>query len=190
MCLHNYSETPCVLLNWEFYKLAHYICILLLCLWSCLENKTCLVMNVLNTKLVWFKICFWHSGLSECDHHLSLCTWLSASSEMLQWLLRVSCTLVKFCFLYNNICAMCYFSPIKPWSVKENVSLSFNRVQAFLNSDQNRCATKLLSAYEEGDAEEIKRISQSSAFNHLDHVVIIFISSIKSNACWIVSAME
>lgn len=47
---------------------------------------------------------------------------------------------------------------------------SFNRVQAFLNSDQNRCATKLLSAYEEGDAEEIKRIAQSSAFNHLDHV--------------------
>jgi hypothetical protein len=31
---------------------------------------------------------------------------------------------------------------------------------------------KLLSAYEEGDAEEIKRIGQSSAFNHLDHVVI------------------
>ncbi|PWZ17490.1 Gamma-soluble NSF attachment protein [Zea mays] len=43
-------------------------------------------------------------------------------------------------------------------------------VQAFLNSDQNRCATKLLSAYEEGDAKEIKRIAQSSAFNHLDHV--------------------
>jgi hypothetical protein len=39
-----------------------------------------------------------------------------------------------------------------------------------------------LSAYEDGDAEEIKRIAQSSAFNHLDHVVIIFISSIKSNA--------
>jgi hypothetical protein len=47
-----------------------------------------------------------------------------------------------------------------------------SEVQAFLNSDQNRCATKLLSAYEEGDAEEIKRIGQSSAFNHLDHVVI------------------
>ncbi|XP_020400898.1 gamma-soluble NSF attachment protein [Zea mays] len=45
-----------------------------------------------------------------------------------------------------------------------------SEVQAFLNSDQNRCATKLLSAYEEGDAEEIKHIAQSSAFNHLDHV--------------------
>uniref|UniRef100_A0A804UA39 Gamma-soluble NSF attachment protein n=1 Tax=Zea mays TaxID=4577 RepID=A0A804UA39_MAIZE len=43
-------------------------------------------------------------------------------------------------------------------------------VQAFLNSDQNRCAMKLLSAYEEDDAKEIKRIAQSSAFNHLDHV--------------------
>jgi uncharacterized membrane protein YvbJ len=60
---------------------------------------------------------------------------------------------------------------------------SFNRVQAFLNSGQNRCTTKLLSAYEEGDAEEIKRIAQSSAFNHLDHVVIIFISYIKKH--WI-----
>nr|CAB3488290.1 unnamed protein product [Digitaria exilis] len=47
-----------------------------------------------------------------------------------------------------------------------------SEVQAFLSSDQNRCAMKLLSAYEEGDAEEIKRIGQSSAFNHLDHVVI------------------
>ena len=85
---------------------------------------------------------------------------------------------------YNNICAilpsaMFGFS-IKSWSVREIFTLFFLflpycRVQAFLNSDQNRCATKLLSAYEEGDAEEIKRIGQSSAFNHLDHVVIVFI---------------
>uniref|UniRef100_A0A0D9W9J4 Gamma-soluble NSF attachment protein n=1 Tax=Leersia perrieri TaxID=77586 RepID=A0A0D9W9J4_9ORYZ len=47
-----------------------------------------------------------------------------------------------------------------------------SEVQAFLSSDQNRCAMKLLSAYEEGDAEEIKRAAQSSAINHLDHVVI------------------
>lgn len=46
------------------------------------------------------------------------------------------------------------------------------RVQAFLNSDQNRCAMKLLSAYEEGDAEGIKQAAQSSAIKHLDHVVI------------------
>ncbi|KAG8043505.1 hypothetical protein GUJ93_ZPchr0458g22389 [Zizania palustris] len=45
-----------------------------------------------------------------------------------------------------------------------------SEVQAFLNSDQNRFAMKLLSAYEEGDAEEIKRTAQSSAINHLDHV--------------------
>ncbi|KAF7018431.1 unnamed protein product [Triticum aestivum] len=47
-----------------------------------------------------------------------------------------------------------------------------SEVQGFLSSDQNRCAMKLLSAYEEGDAEEIKRAAQSSAINHLDHVVI------------------
>uniref|UniRef100_A0A0E0PE50 Gamma-soluble NSF attachment protein n=1 Tax=Oryza rufipogon TaxID=4529 RepID=A0A0E0PE50_ORYRU len=47
-----------------------------------------------------------------------------------------------------------------------------SEVQAFLNSDQNRCAMKLLSAYEEGDAEGIKQAAQSSAIKHLDHVVI------------------
>ncbi|KAM3389802.1 hypothetical protein ACQJBY_011766 [Aegilops geniculata] len=47
-----------------------------------------------------------------------------------------------------------------------------SEVQGFLSSDQNRCAMKLLSAYEEGDAEEIKRAAQSSAINHLDHVVL------------------
>jgi hypothetical protein len=32
---------------------------------------------------------------------------------------------------------------------------------------------KLLAAYEEGDAEEIKRAAQSSTINHLDHVVCL-----------------
>lgn len=38
---------------------------------------------------------------------------------------------------------------------------------------------KLLSAYEEGDAEEIKRAAQSSAINHLDHVVCLLRSLVK-----------
>uniref|UniRef100_A0A6N2KA05 Gamma-soluble NSF attachment protein n=1 Tax=Salix viminalis TaxID=40686 RepID=A0A6N2KA05_SALVM len=45
-------------------------------------------------------------------------------------------------------------------------------VDAFLRSDQNRCASKLLSAYTEGDIEEIKRVVQSSTVSNLDHVVI------------------
>ncbi|KAL0352729.1 UNVERIFIED_CONTAM: Gamma-soluble NSF attachment protein [Sesamum angustifolium] len=36
------------------------------------------------------------------------------------------------------------------------------QVEAFLNSDQNRAATRLLSAYTDGDVEEIKRAAQSS----------------------------
>ncbi|KAH7654409.1 NSF attachment protein [Dioscorea alata] len=47
-----------------------------------------------------------------------------------------------------------------------------SQIETFLNSDQSRCATKLLSAYEDGDAEEIKRIGQSSTISNLDHVII------------------
>ncbi|KAI4299849.1 hypothetical protein L6164_033271 [Bauhinia variegata] len=47
-----------------------------------------------------------------------------------------------------------------------------SQVDAFLRSDQSRCASKLLAAYAEGDIEEIKRIGQSSAISHLDHVII------------------
>lgn len=46
-----------------------------------------------------------------------------------------------------------------------------SRIGAFLSSDQGRCASKLFSAYEEGDVEEIKRLAQSSPITHLDHVV-------------------
>lgn len=47
-----------------------------------------------------------------------------------------------------------------------------SQIAGFLNSDQSRCAIKLLSAYEEGDAEEIKRVAQSSSTSHLDHTII------------------
>jgi len=186
MFLHNYSETPCVLLNWDLYKLAHYMYLAALSVimsWKqnllsheCLEHKTCLIQNLfLAFRLIWVRSSsiFMHMTFSKLRNAT-----MTAQSKL--YIGEI---------LYNYICAMCYFPPIKPWSINGNFSLSFDRVQAFLNSDQNRCATKLLSAYEEGDAEEIKRIAQSSAFNHLDHVVILFISSIKSNACWIVSAM-
>ncbi|KAL0908796.1 hypothetical protein M5K25_023305 [Dendrobium thyrsiflorum] len=46
------------------------------------------------------------------------------------------------------------------------------QVSAFLSSDQSRCASKLLSAYREGDVEEIKRVAQSSIISHLDHAII------------------
>ncbi|GER40975.1 gamma-soluble NSF attachment protein [Striga asiatica] len=46
------------------------------------------------------------------------------------------------------------------------------QVEGFFNSEQNRAATKLLSAYTDGDAEEIKRAAQSSIISNLDHVII------------------
>ncbi|KAL7194133.1 hypothetical protein ACSBR1_034533 [Camellia fascicularis] len=46
------------------------------------------------------------------------------------------------------------------------------QIDAFLSSDQNRCASKLLSAYSDGDVEEIKRVAQSSTIKNLDHMII------------------
>lgn len=47
-----------------------------------------------------------------------------------------------------------------------------SQIGAFVNSDQYRSASKFLSAYQEGDAEEIKRIAQSSTISNLDHMII------------------
>ncbi|KAG9133132.1 hypothetical protein Leryth_026797 [Lithospermum erythrorhizon] len=46
------------------------------------------------------------------------------------------------------------------------------QIEAFLTSDQNRCANKLLSGYREGDVEEIKRVANSSIISNLDHMII------------------
>ena len=48
---------------------------------------------------------------------------------------------------------------------------TFCRIDAFQSSDQGRCSSKLLSAYAEGDVEEIKRVAQSSTISNLDHMV-------------------
>lgn len=46
------------------------------------------------------------------------------------------------------------------------------QIDAFLGSDQSRSASKLVSAYAEGDVEEIKRVAQSSTISNLDHMII------------------
>lgn len=46
------------------------------------------------------------------------------------------------------------------------------RIDAFLKSDQNRTASRLLTAYNEGDIEEIKKVACSSTVSNLDHAVI------------------
>ncbi|KAF8408711.1 hypothetical protein HHK36_004775 [Tetracentron sinense] len=45
-----------------------------------------------------------------------------------------------------------------------------SQIECFLRSDQNHCASKLLSAYADGDIEEIKRVAQSSTISNLDHM--------------------
>ncbi|GMY38034.1 gamma-soluble NSF attachment protein [Fagus crenata] len=44
------------------------------------------------------------------------------------------------------------------------------QIDVFLGNDHGRCASKLLSAYSEGNIEEIKRVAQSSTISNLDHV--------------------
>lgn len=46
------------------------------------------------------------------------------------------------------------------------------QVDAFMNSDQNRAASRLLSAYTDADVEEIKHAAQSGTVSNLDHVII------------------
>ncbi|KZV21667.1 hypothetical protein F511_16373 [Dorcoceras hygrometricum] len=46
------------------------------------------------------------------------------------------------------------------------------QVEAFLYSDQNRAATKLISAYTDGNVEEIKLAAQSSIISNLDHMIV------------------
>lgn len=57
-------------------------------------------------------------------------------------------------------------------SVSEIVFLFVCRIDAFLKSDQNRSASRLLTAYNEGDIEEIKKVASSSTVSNLDHAVI------------------
>ncbi|KAL5716216.1 hypothetical protein ACHQM5_017938 [Ranunculus cassubicifolius] len=47
-----------------------------------------------------------------------------------------------------------------------------SQVGEFVNSDQNRVASKLLSAYSDADVDEIKRLASSATVNNLDHVII------------------
>ncbi|KAK1283813.1 Gamma-soluble NSF attachment protein [Acorus calamus] len=47
-----------------------------------------------------------------------------------------------------------------------------SQIDAYVSSDQCRCASKLLSAYSEADIEEVKHVVQSSTIKNLDHVII------------------
>lgn len=59
-----------------------------------------------------------------------------------------------------------------PVTLSEVLFLVVCRIDAFLKSDQNRTASRLLTAYNEGDIEEIKKVACSSTVSNLDHAVI------------------
>lgn len=45
-----------------------------------------------------------------------------------------------------------------------------------MRSDQHRCSSKILSAYIEGDAEEIKRLTHSGTVSNLDSTVMYLVN--------------
>jgi hypothetical protein len=47
-----------------------------------------------------------------------------------------------------------------------------SQIDAFLKSDQSRSASRLLTAYNEGDIEEIKKVASASTVSNLDHMII------------------
>lgn len=59
-----------------------------------------------------------------------------------------------------------------PVILSEVLFIFMYRIDAFLKSDQNRTASRLLTAYNEGDIEEIKKVACSSTVSNLDHAVI------------------
>ena len=72
-----------------------------------------------------------------------------------------------------------YILPVSTiYTIIRLLLLGLCRVDAFLGNDHGRCASKLLSAYTEGDVEEIKRLAQSSAVSHLDHMVMHMLASL------------
>ncbi|XP_010538652.1 PREDICTED: gamma-soluble NSF attachment protein [Tarenaya hassleriana] len=47
-----------------------------------------------------------------------------------------------------------------------------SQIDDFMKSDQSRCASRMLTAYNEGDIEEIKKVANSSTISNLDHTII------------------
>ncbi|XP_073004437.1 gamma-soluble NSF attachment protein [Typha latifolia] len=104
--------------------------------------------------------------------YIKLERYTDAAAFLLRWGVAADkCNAVNSqCKAY--LCAIIVYLYANDFQQAQKCYNDCSQVAAFLNSDQNRCAMKLLSAYEEGDAEEIKRVAHSSAISNLDHVII------------------
>ncbi|KAJ0975782.1 hypothetical protein J5N97_017747 [Dioscorea zingiberensis] len=103
--------------------------------------------------------------------YVKLEKYTDAASFLLRWALAADkCNAVHSqCKAYlSAVIVYLYANDFKQASKCYN---DCSQIEAFLNSDQGRCAIKLLSAYEDGDPEEIKRVAQSSTISNLDHVI-------------------
>ncbi|XP_078428747.1 gamma-soluble NSF attachment protein [Wolffia australiana] len=106
------------------------------------------------------------------DVYIKLERYTDAASILLRWGLAAD-----HCKAVNSQCKA-YLSAIlvylytHDFKQAEKCYNDCSQIDAFLSSDQGRCSSKLLAAYEEGDAEEIKRICLSSTISHLDHMII------------------
>ncbi|KAM5587301.1 hypothetical protein ABKV19_005965 [Rosa sericea] len=122
--------------------------------------------------------------------YIKLQKYTDAAAFLLRWGLaadKCNATHSQFKAYLSAILIYLYIHDIKQ---AEKCYNDCSQVDAFLGNDHGRCASKLLSAYTEGDIEEIRRLAQSSAVSHLDHMVIRLarklptgdVSGLKTNA--------
>ncbi|KAH0451483.1 hypothetical protein IEQ34_018782 [Dendrobium chrysotoxum] len=104
--------------------------------------------------------------------YIKLEKYIDAATSLLRWGVAAdSCNAVHSqCKAYLS--AIIVYLYLHDFKQAQKCYDDCTKVSAFLSSDQSRCASKLLSAYREGDVEEIKRVAQSSIISHLDHAII------------------
>ncbi|CAN6454778.1 unnamed protein product [Victoria cruziana] len=109
---------------------------------------------------------------SAMSLYIKLDRFSDAAAFLLRWGLAADkCKAVNCqCKAYLSAIIVCLYA--HDFQQAQNCYNDCAQIDAFISSDQNRCAEKLLSAYAEADQEEIKRITLSSTISNLDHVII------------------
>ncbi|KAJ4702792.1 gamma-soluble NSF attachment protein [Melia azedarach] len=104
--------------------------------------------------------------------YIKLEKYTDAATFLLRWGLAADKCNATHSQCKAYLCAIIVYLYAHDFKQAEKCYNDCSQIDAFLRSDQNRCASKLLSAYTEGDVEEIKRVAQSSTISNLDHMII------------------
>ena len=104
--------------------------------------------------------------------HIKLEKYEDAATVLLRWGLAADKCNAKNSQCKAYLSAIIVYLYMHDFRQAEKCYNDCSQTDAFIGSDQFRAASKLLSAYQEGDIEEIKRVAQSSTISNLDHVII------------------